>query len=49
MLTQLQNFKARVRGGNPQDVQGALMYAMSNTLVDEQAMKDVIAYIQTLK
>jgi len=48
LLTQLEHFKSGIRGSNPQDVQGALMRAMSNTLVDEQAMKDVLAYIQTL-
>ncbi len=49
LLTQLQNFKARIRGGDPRDVQGAQMYPMANVLVDEQAMKDVIAYIRTLR
>ncbi len=49
MLTQLHNFKARIRGGDPRDVRGAQMYPMANVLVDEQAMKDVIAYIRTLQ
>jgi cytochrome c553 len=48
MLTQLQHFKAGVRGTAPGDVQGALMRPMSMTLADEQAMKDVIAFIMTL-
>jgi cytochrome c553 len=48
MLTQLQHFKAGVRGTAPGDVQGALMRPMSMTLADEQAMKDVIAFIVTL-
>lgn len=47
-LTSLKNFKAGVRGTNPKDSTGALMRPMSMTLADEQAMKDVIAYIQSL-
>jgi cytochrome c553 len=49
LLTQLKNFKHGVRGANPaKDVAGSMMAPMANTL-DEQAMKDVIAYIQTLR
>ncbi len=47
-LTQLKNFKAGVRGTHPKDAIGAQMRPMSMTLADEQAMIDVIAYIQTL-
>lgn len=47
-LTQLKNFKSGVRGSNPQDIAGAQMRPMSMLLADEQMMKDVIAYIQTL-
>ncbi len=48
LLTQLQNFKAGVRGTHPDDVTGAKMRPFSMTLANEQAMKDVIAYIATL-
>jgi len=48
MLTQLANFRAGVRGAKPGDTSGALMRPMSMTLADEQAMRDVIAYITTL-
>jgi cytochrome c553 len=48
LLTQLQHFKAGVRGTKPGDNNGMLMRPMSMTLTDEQAMKDVIAYIATL-
>jgi len=47
MMEQLKKFKAKVRGGTPDDVNGATMQAMTVSLVDEQAMKDVIAYIKT--
>ena len=48
LLNQLKKFKSGVRGANPKDVTGAQMRPMSMTLPDEQAMKDVIAYIRTL-
>lgn len=48
LLTQLQNFKAGVRGTHPEDAMGAKMRPFSMTLPTEQAMKDVIAYIGTL-
>jgi cytochrome c553 len=48
LLTQLQNFKAGRRGTREGDVTGAKMRPFSMTLPDEQAMKDVIAYIDTL-
>jgi cytochrome c553 len=48
LLTQLQHFKAGVRGTRPGDNNGMLMRPMSMTLADEQAMKDVIAYIVKL-
>lgn len=48
MLTQLKKFKEGIRGTNPRDVGGMQMRPMSMTLVDEQAMKDVVAYIREL-
>jgi cytochrome c553 len=48
LLTQLQNFKAGMRGTHPDDATGAKMRPFSMTLPTEQAMKDVIAYIGTL-
>lgn len=48
LLTSLKNFKQGVRGTNPKDTTGMLMRPMSMTLADEQAMKDVIAYIMSL-
>jgi len=48
LLRQLQNFKAGMRGTHPGDATGAKMRLFSMTLPNEQAMKDVIAYIGTL-
>lgn len=49
MLAQLEKFKSGMRGAHPEDVQGQQMAAMSMTLEDEQAMKDVIAYIRSMR
>lgn len=48
MLRQLQNFKHNVRGAHPRDYYGMQMGFMGDILHDEQAVKDVIAYINTL-
>ena len=48
LLTQLKNFKHGARGANPKDTTGAQMRPMAQGLPDEQAMRDVIAYISTL-
>jgi cytochrome c553 len=49
LVRSLQKFKAGIRGTNPADVAGATMRPMAATLVDDQAIKDVVAYIGTLK
>jgi cytochrome c oxidase subunit 2 len=49
MLAQLSKFKGGMRGTHPDDLFGAQMAAMSQTLPDSAAMKDVIAYIRTLQ
>lgn len=48
VATQLQHFKSGVRGANPADAQGALMRPMAMTLADDQAIKDVAAYVNSL-
>jgi cytochrome c553 len=48
LFAQLKKFKAGIRGTNPLDVSGATMRPMSMTLVDEQAMKNVIAHVGTM-
>jgi cytochrome c553 len=47
LLTQLRNFKAGLRGADERDTLGAQMRAISTTLPDEQAITDVVAYINT--
>ena len=48
LLNQLRNFKGGARGAATGDVWGATMRANSLVL-DDQAMQDVIAYVQTLR
>ncbi len=46
---QLQDFKSALRGSHPGDKWGAQMIPMSQTLKDEQAIDNVVAYIQSLQ
>ena len=48
LLKQLGNFRVGIRGTNPQDPAGMRMRPMSMVLPDDQAMRDVIAYITSL-
>ena len=48
LARQLQNFKDGVRGAHSSDFYGFQMGLMATTLHDEQAIKDIIAYINTL-
>ncbi len=48
LLTQLKQFKSGIRGQAPMDTYGMQMRPVARTLSDEQAMKDVIAYIKSL-
>ena len=45
---QLQHFKDGVRGAHPQDYYGFQMGLMGQSLHDEQAMNDIVAYINSL-
>jgi cytochrome c oxidase subunit 2 len=49
LMAQLQKFKTRVRGGSPNDVEAAQMLPWVSTLDGDQAVKDVLAHIQTLR
>jgi cytochrome c oxidase subunit 2 len=48
LVHQLKNFKDGIRGAHPQDYYGKQMGFMARTLQDEQAINNVIAYINTL-
>jgi cytochrome c553 len=49
LAKQVDHFKAGIRGANPRDLEGAQMRPMAATLTDEQAIKDVVAYISSMK
>ena len=48
LVRQLKNFRAGIRGADPKDTFGQQMAAMANTLPNDQAVADVVAYIGTL-
>lgn len=48
LLTQLENYRSGARGADPRDPVGQQMATFANTLPNEQALRDVIAYIRTL-
>lgn len=48
LVTQLRHFKEGIRGSNPQDTTGSTMRPFSMILADDQAVKDVVAYINSL-
>ena len=46
---QLQYFKDRVRGAHAEDIYGDQMNLVSNVLTRDESIKDVVAYINTLR
>jgi len=49
LVRQLQNFKAGLRGSDPKDVFGQQMRPMAMILANDQAINDVVAYINSLR
>jgi len=48
LATQLRKFKNGIRGVNPKDREGRMMRPMARTLPDDDAVRNVIAYVETL-
>ena len=48
LVRQIGKFQKGIRGANPADTTGQTMAPMAATLRDEQATKDVVAYIKSL-
>jgi cytochrome c oxidase subunit II len=48
IVRQLQNFKAGIRGTDPNDTYGLQMAPMAQLLADKQAMEDVAAFLRSL-
>jgi len=49
MVRQLEHFKDGIRGTHAQDTYGQQMAPMAKTLPDDQAIADVVSYINTLR
>ena len=49
LVTQLKNFKQGVRGTHAKDMYGPQMASMAGMLTSDQAIDDVVAYINTLR
>ncbi len=49
LMAQLEKFRNGLRGTNPKDTGGAQMRPMALALPNEQAMKDVITYVHSLR
>lgn len=49
LIRQLENYKSGIRGSHPEDMYGQQMRALMATLPNEQAIRDVVSYITTLK
>lgn len=48
LLRQLENYRLDHRGSHPDDNYGGRMWAIARTMENEQALKDVVAYIKSL-
>lgn len=48
LFKQLQKYRVGARGADPRDTTGQQMATMAKTLQNEEALKDVVAYIQSL-
>ena len=48
LVSALEKYKAGIRGGNPANTNAVLMRGMSNILPNQQAIVDVVTYIDTL-
>jgi len=49
LVRQLEYFQAGVRGDHPEDIYGDQMYMMANLLIQDGAINDVVAYINTIR
>jgi cytochrome c oxidase subunit 2 len=49
LVRQLQNFRQRIRGAHSQDFYGWQMATMADSLGDDRAINDIVAYVNTLE
>jgi cytochrome c oxidase subunit 2 len=48
MAAQLKNFREGVRGAHPDDLHGSQMAQMAAILANERAIRDLVAYLNSL-
>jgi cytochrome c oxidase subunit II len=48
LATQLKNFREGIRGAHSQDLYGAQMALMAAILTDDEAITNIVAFINTL-
>ncbi|HEY5573087.1 MAG TPA: hypothetical protein VIK64_08765, partial [Anaerolineales bacterium] len=49
LVTQLKNFKQGIRGAHARDLYGSQMALMAAILSDDQAINDLVAYVNTFE
>jgi cytochrome c oxidase subunit 2 len=49
LVRQLEYFQAGIRGGHPEDIYGDQMHMMANVLIQDGAINDVVAYINSMR
>ena len=49
LVTQLENYRSGARGSHPDDAYGMQMRAAARSLADDEAIRDVVSYINTLQ
>jgi cytochrome c oxidase subunit 2 len=49
LSSQIKNFRDGIRGRHSDDLYGLQMGLVSNTMTDDQAIEDMVAYIMTLE
>ncbi len=48
LATELRKFRSGMRGRSPKDAPGMMMRPMAQTLANDDAIRNVVAYIETL-
>jgi len=49
LATELRKFRSSVRGANPKDREGRLMRPMARSIPNEEGIRNLIVYVETLK
>ena len=49
LASQIKNFRDGIRGRHADDLYGLQMGLVANTMIDDQAIEDMVAYISTLE